>query len=316
MLAKKIVHYFVVFGLMVQPACAQKKSSTPSTNTNSYAKNNNSLLWEVTGKDLKGPSYLFGTIHLLCKDELVLSKELRGIIDTVDKIYFEINMDNMMSEAFSLMFKMNMKDGKTLKTLLSAEDYALVKKHFEKESSMLPFEAIEKMKPLFVQSILAKGQMECDGMDGMEMKIMEANKKNKEKKKPIEGLETAGYQMSIFDSIPYEDQAKDLVKSIKTTDTTESLGGLIKVYKRQNLDEIAKMMSESDKDAITSKYANLLLYKRNNNWIPVIEKAAKERRNLFAVGAAHLAGKGGVIDLLRKAGYTVRPLKNNMNPPI
>ena len=298
------------------PACAQKPAKPASKIA--YAKNNNSLLWEISGKGLKQPSYLFGTIHLICKDEAVLSTELKTIIAAVDKIYFEINMDNMMMEALNMMTKMNMKNGNTLKTLLNEKDYEMVKKYFTEKSTMLPFSMVEKMKPLFSQSLLAKDGMECDGTDGMEMKIMAENKNNANKKETL-GLETAAYQMSIFDSIPDAEQAEALVKSIAATvkggkkDDTESMATLTKLYKSQNLDSIVSMMN-ADKDALTFKYADAMLYRRNSNWIPIIEKVIKEKRALFAVGAAHLGGKGGVIDLLKKAGYTIKAVKNNMNP--
>jgi uncharacterized protein len=315
-MVKIILANLLFCGAIFSSACAQKPLK-PTTKV-TYAKNNNSLLWEISGKNLKVPSYLFGTIHLICKDEAVLSKELKAIIKNVDKLYFEINMNNMMADALGMMSKMNMKDGKSLKDILSAEDYTVVSNYFKEKGGMLPFSMVEKMKPLFSQSLLAKDGLECDGTDGMEMKIMAENNKN-ETKKSTDGLETASYQMSIFDSIPEKLQAEELVKSIKSLSQKEanekdqSLTMLTKLYKSQNLDSIVKLMSD-DKDAITTKYADLMLYKRNSNWIPVIEKVLKTNTALFSVGAAHLGGAKGVIDLLRKAGYTVKPLKNNMNP--
>jgi uncharacterized protein len=320
-----VTSLFIGMAFMQFACCAQKSGktakATPGNSNISYAANNNSLLWEITGNGLQKPSYIFGTIHLLCKDEAALSKELKMVIKDVDKIYFEINMENMMADALAIMFKMNMRDNKTLKDLLSDEDYNLVKDHFTKKSgmSLLPFTSIEKMKPLFTQTLLAQEQMDCDGSDGMEMKIMAENKLS-EVKKPIDGLESASFQVSIFDSIPYKDQADELVKIIKSKDNnkksaSEDLGELTKLYKSQNLDSIVAMM-QSDKDALTSKYADLMLYQRNKNWIPVIEKHIKAKTALFAVGAAHLGGTDGVIDLLRKKGYTIKPIKNNMNPSI
>ena len=315
-MVKTIVANLLVCVALLPTACAQKNIK-PASNI-AYAKNNNSLLWEITGKGLKQPSYLFGTIHLICKDDAVLSAALKTIIATVDKIYFEINMDNMMMEALSMMSKMNMKNGNTLKTLLNDKDYTMVKKYFTEKNAMLPFSMVEKMKPLFSQSLLAKDGMDCDGTDGMEMKIMAENKNNANKKETA-GLETAAYQMSIFDSIPDKEQADALVKSITATvngnknDDKESMASLTKLYKAQNLDSIVSMMN-ADKDALTFKYADAMLYRRNSNWIPVIEKVIKDKTALFAVGAAHLGGPGGVIDLLKKAGYTVKAIKNNMNP--
>ena len=55
-------------------------------------------------------------------------------------------------------------------------------------------------------------------------------------------------------------------------------------------------------------YEELLLVRRNENWIPVMERIMREGSAFFAVGAGHLGGPKGVVNLLRQAGYTVEPV--------
>src|SRR4030095_4012594 len=85
-------------------------------------KENNTLLWKISGKDISRPSYLFGTIHLICEDDAILSNNMKKAIAQCDEIYFEVDMDNLF-EMFAVMNKMKMKGDTTLKDLLSSSDY-------------------------------------------------------------------------------------------------------------------------------------------------------------------------------------------------
>src|SRR5688500_16849861 len=77
---------------------------------------NNSLLWRVTGKGLKKPSYLFGTFHLLCKEVIHMSDQLKNSLKSADVLYLELDMDDPAVLLGGLLM-MNMKDGKKLKDL-------------------------------------------------------------------------------------------------------------------------------------------------------------------------------------------------------
>src|SRR3982750_1090632 len=90
------------------------------------AKDNKSLLWEVTGNGLSKPVYLYGTMHLLCASDAVLSNNLKQIIKDVDQIYFEIDMDNL-GEMLAGFTKGAMKDDTTLHDLYSSEEYQRIK---------------------------------------------------------------------------------------------------------------------------------------------------------------------------------------------
>ena len=82
---------------------------------------NNTLLWKISGNGLEKKSYLFGTIHMLCADDAVLSKNMKKIIEDCDEVYFEVDMDNIF-EMVGAMNKMKMKGDTTLKDLLTEEE--------------------------------------------------------------------------------------------------------------------------------------------------------------------------------------------------
>lgn len=270
------------------------------------------LLWEITGKDLSKPSYLFGTIHMIGKSDYVLHKEVSDALGGAQRVTFEINMEKMMdiSSLMPLMMKMYMNKDTTLRDLLSIEEYALVKAKFEDLG--LPLMFLERIKPMFLSMLLSDDMnpMEGGGLGSDDASIisyeMELMKLAKKQEKPIDGLETAEYQMSIFDSIPYKAQAEMLVKSIKGEDTEsmDDLDEMVKMYKAQDIQAMQSMMDDDSEGM--GKYEDLLLAGRNRNWIPVMGRMMAKEPTFFAVGAGHLGGAHGVIALLRDAGYTVK----------
>jgi len=273
-------------------------------------KENNTLLWKISGNGIAKPSYLFGTVHMICKDEAFLSNNLITAIEKADRVYLELDMDNLM-EMVGAIAKMKMNNDTTLADLLTPEEYQLAKKYFEKKVTMLPFSVLETYKPMVASSLLMESGVGCDAQVAMEQLVMEEAKKNG---KRIDGLETMAYQMSIFDTIPYKVQAKELLKSISSGDN-ESDGDkefkeLMKAYKDQDLTKLGEMITKTD--GAINQYEDLLLNNRNKNWVEKLKTLLENKSLVIAVGAGHLPGDKGVINLLRQAGYTVTPVDNTM----
>ena len=277
-------------------SCAAQSQSADSSKT---------LLWKISGKNLTRPSYLFGTMHILCADDAALSEGLKKVITNCDEIYFEIDLSDMKAMLSSLKY-LRMNNETKLSDLLNADDYAKVKSYFTKHVSMLPFGMLERFKPLLISSMIEEQDMDCKKTDGMEMEIMqEANSSNKK----INGLETVEFQAQLFDSIPYQKQAHDLVNYIDSADEYfQTTKELVQVYKDQDLNKIDELSRKGD--VTVNDYIDLLLNNRNKNWVKQMDTLLPKKSILFAVGAAHLPGEKGVINLLRKNGYTLTPMKN------
>jgi uncharacterized protein YbaP (TraB family) len=265
----------------------------------------NTLLWEISGKGINQPSYLFGTMHLVCADDARMSDSLKIAVDKSNAVFLEINMDDM-SQMLGALKYIRMNGNKRLKDLLSASDYEKVKTYFDKNPSILPLSMMESFKPFFIASLLSEQTMPCPPSEGMEQVIM---KEAKLKKKKIQGLETVAFQASIFDSIPYELQAKELVKMIEggNEQDKESIE-LLNAYRNQDLQKIQEFTLKED--GLITKNLDLLLFNRNARWAKQIDSMVQNKTLLFAVGAAHLPGERGVIRLLQKQGYIMRPMKN------
>jgi len=260
-----------------------------------------SLLWKIEGKNLPQPSYLYGTIHLICPSDFVLSDTLKGCLKRTEQLTLEIDMDDpgMM---MAMMKSMAMQEGKQLKDLLDARDYDRLNVYF-KDSVGMSIAPFERAKPFMLMSVLLSRVLACQPQS-YEMSLMGLAKKQKVE---VIGLETVEEQMAVFDSIPYADQAKMLVTLMDSLpQARQEFGKLVQVYKNQDLAALYNLTLESDFEMENQQ--EVLLTDRNKRWIPVIERQMADKPTFVAVGAAHLGGEQGVIALLRKEGYSVVPV--------
>ncbi len=268
----------------------------------------NTLLWKISGKNISSPSYLFGTMHMICANDIELSDSLKNAIAHSDKVYLELDMDDMF-QMLGAMSHMTMQHDTTLSDLLSPDEYKKVKQFFDEKGGLMPFSMLEKFKPLLIESMIMEQSSQCENMIIMEQLVMtEAKNSDKE----IKGLETMDYQLGIFDKIPYKLQAQQLVKLINQGDSAkddDEMRILTDAYRKQELD---KMDELTKKDPSIENFTDILLYDRNINWANKLSSLMGKNSLVIAVGAGHLPGERGVINLLRKAGYKVEPVKNDM----
>jgi len=267
-------------------------------------KNNNTLLWQISGKGLQHPSFLFGTFHLLCKDDIHFSEPLKEAVKQSDEMYMELDMDDP-STLLGGMLYMNMKDGKKLSDLYTPEEYKKLQTYFN-DSLNTPMMLFQRAKPYFLVALIYPKMMNCESPAGVEEELL---KLAKEDKKEIKGLETMQFQASVFDSIPYEWQAKELLKNIDSFSVYKNeFDEMVHLYKNQELDSMQSMVGASEFGS--DKYEDLLLNDRNKKWVKELNEIMKRESVFVAVGAGHLSGDNGLINLLKKEGYDVEPLLN------
>lgn len=267
-------------------------------------KDDNTLLWQISGNGLQKPSYLFGTFHLMCKDDIQFSEQLKAAVANSATIYMELDMDDP-ALMLSGMMMMTMKGGKKLTDFYSKEEYKKIEVFF-KDSLSAPLSFLQTMKPFMLVALLYPKMMPCKTVSGVEEELM---KLVKLQKKEIKGLETMELQAAVFDSIPYEEQAKELLKSIDSMDLNrKNFDTMMRVYKSQRLSGIEALFSKSELGM--QNHEDILLNKRNINWVGQLGPILKKENVFIAVGAGHLVGENGLISLLRKKGYKVVPLQN------
>lgn len=310
MKVQNIIKVNLVLALLALAACSSNKNlaQTNPAPRETYIPLEKSLLWEISGNGLKTSSYLFGTIHLIGKEDFFFPKSLEDKIKASERATFEIDMDDMssMESMFKIIGKAFMKDGVTLKDLVTEKEYQAIETHFQDKG--LPLQLLDRMKPMLLATF-ASMDMGGGGMGDTKSYEMEIFAKVNEQNKPSDGLESVDDQLALFDSIPYKAQAQMLVESIKSSNKeNEEYKMMIDLYKKQDIETLAKV-SVDEKDSGLGGYSDLFLYQRNKNWIPHFTRMMNEKPTFFAVGAGHLGGPKGVIQLLKKAGYKVTPVK-------
>ncbi|WNM18859.1 TraB/GumN family protein [Flavobacterium capsici] len=257
-----------------------------------------SLLWKISGNGLTKESYLFGTIHISC--DASLPKKVLTALDKTEQLCLELDMDdpNMQLE---MMSKMMMRDGVTIQSLMSAEDFKLVDDFFKKQSGF-SLKMMNTVKPFALSAMLYPKMLDCP-MQSYETELMKVAKAQNEE---TIGLETFSEQLAVFDAIPYQTQVNELIKTAKSDldRDKKELQEMLDLYKTEDVEALIKYTEKSDNE-LTSGFMDELLNNRNSNWIERIEKIAKDKPTFFGVGAAHLGGQKGVIKLLQQKGYKV-----------
>ncbi len=290
--------FLFAFALTMHSCKAQNKSIIP------VSKDENSLLWKISGNNMKDESFLYGTFHLMCKDDIVFSKYVTPAIKNADEVYFEMDLDDPATLLGGIFF-LNMKDS-TLPQLLSAEQYAKLSAYF-KDSLGMDLKNFNKFKPSMLEAFLYPKMLGCKTTSGVEQELLKIAKTNK---KEILGFETIQQQSAVFDSIPYRLQAQSLYKAIDSMSKNQKdFNKMVKEYKQQHLSSL--MDNEASGDEMMKNYLPLLLDNRNENWVKQLDTILPKKSLFIAVGAGHLSGEKGLINLLRNQGYTVQPVAKN-----
>lgn len=260
-----------------------------------------SLLWEVSGNGLQQPSYLFGTFHLLCKGDFTVSPELENKLRASRQFYGELKMDDPGLQA-TMMSKLMMQDH-TLQSLIGEADYANISQQFQSITGM-PITLFNTFKPFLSLSMLVQKGADCPDKVQPETEFVKVAKRLEI---PVLGLETVEDQLNAIDKEPLDSQIISLKKTLLNFDSVKLvMSKMMAVYQLRDIDSLQQFITSSGGSEM---FTNEMINKRNANWVPVMQTAMKSQPSFFAVGAGHLGGTQGLINLLRKEGYRVTPLK-------
>jgi uncharacterized protein YbaP (TraB family) len=262
---------------------------------------NAQLLYRISGNGLTQDSYVFGTIHTMPKEDFEMPKKVMDALKSCETIALEIDMNMSISEQIELAKMTLLPNGETLKDYMSDSAYIKLKSYCMdslswKESK---FDQYAHMKPFFFSSVVLQEKI------GKQKSFeMEFDKLAKKYKKPLIGLETVMYQMETIDRISVKDQ----LQFMDDFSNMSEFDVLFKLYEQEDIQGLYKMIS-SETDMLP-EFNQWFLDVRNANWIPVIEKQISKEATFIAVGAGHLGGTNGVLELLKKQGYTVTGINN------
>lgn len=286
---KTIFRFAVLLFIFIFPAAISAQTKSP--------KLENSLLWEVSGKELKKPSYLYGTIHMICSKDYFLSEKTKKAFDVSDKLYLEINFTdpNEMSQMQQLAMGKEPLSKKLTREQLAKLDSIL------KKSTGMGVQQVDSFSLLTVLSLISMKSFGCADLKFYEMEFSEAAKK---RNVSIYGLETVKSQFEMLENAYSNDEILKLLEE----STAEESEQLVTAYKDENIDSMYALTT--DEKFTSEKTKKQILDNRNVNWVKAMPELMKQNSAFFAVGAGHLGGELGVINLLRKEGYTVKPIMN------
>ena len=263
-----------------------------------------SLFWEITGNGLKKPSYLFGTMHVSNKMVFHLSDSFYYAMKSVDAVALELNPDVWQGK----MVRLDQTKENYGNYVRPAGNEFITENSFRINKYDDELKAALSSEPTVVNSLLyrtykAKEDFEEDTF--LDLYIFQTGKKLGKRSAGVEDFnETEKIVLQA-----YADMATE--KKKKTVDTDgESMRDITKkiqdAYRRGDLDMMDSLdiMTERS-DAFREKF----LYLRNEVQANSIDTILKKSSLFVGVGAAHLPGNRGVIELLRKKGYTLRPIK-------
>lgn len=297
-----------------QTALKKNPKPAPQTRPNAGAASDNSLLWRVQKGGGK-PSYLFGTIHLICKKDYLWTDSMRAALAASEEVCFEMDLDDpaLMLEAMTGMMGMGGDSGgdddaprKSVRELLTPAEYkryrAFLKDTLGLDGFMLA--GIESGGPTMVQLVAMTKTPDCEQPESYEQNIMAVAKRQG---KEIVGLEKASEQLAVLSGIPADTGKASIMRMVDSFDLSRrQFREMVQTYRRQDLPALATMMQEQGGAELGD--LKPLLDNRNQKWISKMETMMQEKSMFFAVGAGHLWGGSGVIQLLRKQGYTVTPV--------
>jgi len=296
---------FTLFAFLFVAATAMARDTTASP-----------AIWKIDGE--KGDIYFFGSFHILPKDLVWRTPALDAALNVANQIVFEVDFDQ--AQDASVMGDLVARYGflppdKSLRRMIAVEYRA--KLEATAADLGLPIASVDRMRPwlaaLTITSLTAIRQTSRTGtkpdpaaamseQGGVDLKLWNWSKQNS---KPRGALETVESQIQVFANLTPEQEVQYLVMILQQgSKVEESIDLLLQAWKTGNIRELDRALN-GDMDSFPAM-RKALFDDRHAKWMPQIEAMLNDgRTHVIVVGAAHLVGRGSVIDLLRAKGIRV-----------
>ncbi len=271
--------------------------------TNEKYRARKSLLWKAEPANGGKAIYIYGTMHLMPREDFYLGSGLRKTLLGADVLVMELELNE--ESMIRAMGNMWLPDGKTLEELMDKEAFDSLKSYLIDTLRMqeMQYKMVIRMKPFLATQLFYSDMMgESPASFELVFKSM-ADSAGME----ITGLETIEEQIAVIDSIPLDEQIEMLMQGVRgENEFGDDFSTMISIYKSQDLDSLYRYMMSEGTDLM--EYEDVLLRTRNKNWAEKITELDKNRSYFIAVGAGHLAGPYGLLNLLEDRNYSVTPL--------
>jgi uncharacterized protein YbaP (TraB family) len=261
------------------------------------------FLWRVNSDQNR--LYILGSIHLLKKETYPLKKSIEDAFEQTKKLVLEIDLSSANSQKIQqLMLQKSIStDGTMLHQSVSDETYQAVAKRAKELD--IDIRVLSPFKPWVIAMTMAAIKLQQLGFDpslGVDRHLAE---RAKQTDKPTAGLETAEFQLDLFDRFSAKEQELLLRQSMDEMDHVErNVTAIVQAWKSGDVGAVERHLLVGMRDY--PEIHRKVIDDRNQRWLPQIENLLSGGENaLIVVGAAHLVGKNGIIELLKDRGYRV-----------
>jgi uncharacterized protein YbaP (TraB family) len=277
----------LVFGLFPRALPAQEKS----------------FLWKVS-KEGKN-AYLLGSIHYLKRENFPLKKNILDALDRSKKLVLEINLNSLSTAAIqrTMLERAVYRDGTTLAQNIDGETY----RRTEERASQIGIDikVLEPMKPWFVALTMMAFKLQQLGLDaelGVDRQLAE---RAKGKGMPTGGLETFEFQIRLLDQLSKREQEMMLRETVAELESLDkNIQQIVQAWLGGDGATLERLMLAGMREY--PELHSKVVVERNRRWLPEIEgMIARGENAMIVVGAAHLVGQEGVLELLKGRGYSL-----------
>lgn len=274
---------------------------------------NAQILYKVSGNECKGDSYVMGTHHLAPISIIDSIKGFNAAINSVDAVYGEIEHSEMNSPATQqkmMMFAMAPADS-TLSKIFTKEQFDSIDNVIKKYSGgQATLAMLDAMKPSLVsqQLMILMNMQVIPNFNPMQQLDTHVQTIGIQAGKEVNGFETVDFQINVLFGDPISKQAEDLLETIRNEEKMKSFSlDLYNAYMIQDIEKVRQLMIDPDLGLEPEDEAKMLT-NRNVNWVNQLKTILPQKSVFVCVGAGHLPGENGVLNLLRQAGYTITPV--------
>lgn len=274
---------------------------------------NAQILYKVSGNGAKGDSYVMGTHHLAPISIIDSIKGFNSAINSVDAVYGEIELSEMSSpqtQQKMMMAAMAPTDS-TLSKVFTKEQFDSIDNVIKKYSGgQATLNMLEPMKPMLVgqQLTILMNLQVIPNFNPMQLLDSHVQTLGAQAGKGTFGLENIDFQINVLFGDPISKQAEDLLETIRKEEKMKSFSlNLYNAYMIQDIEKVRQLMIDPDLGLEPEDEAKMLT-NRNVNWVNQLKTILPQKSVFVCVGAGHLPGENGVLNLLRQAGYTITPV--------
>lgn len=274
------------------------------------------LLWKVSGGGLARPSYIMGTYHFAPSSMIDKIPGMAQAFEDCDVVVGEIEMDNVMNQEAQMAMAQAMMApaDSTLDKLYSPEDYSIIEGVFNKYfgSMGVKLNQMNSLKPSAISTQMQAMQAlkYFPNFDANDLIDAMVQKRGKDMGKPALALETIQEQTDLLFNSPISEQAKGLLEACKKDELfVVQSSALVEAYMAQDLNKLESIITNPELGGDDDDAMDALIYSRNRNWVKKLQAMMPERACLVCVGAGHLPGAQGLLQLLRDQGFTVEPMQ-------